>query len=775
MGRKAGKRNLTFTSFCLILFSSFFIPARPEFFLSGNPLVCDCEMEWLQQINDIAVNGDHGSVADLDEVVCQLGDRIGNNGTEVIVPILEMRPESFLCQYQTHCFATCMCCEFYACDCRMHCPDGCDCFHDAAWASNVIECSARGHEEVPLLIPMDATEIRLDGNRLGNVDTQSFIGRRRVKSMYMNDSHLTSLSAQTLTGLVALDVLHLENNQLRELHGHEFSSLVSLRELYLQNNDLIRIHPSTFDALASLSVLRLEANLLTTFPAWQVASTNPFLVVLSLSENVWSCECEFLMPFTRFLASYRQRIVDVDSIVCVADQLVERRLDPTGRNITCEEDADSNGKNALKAEQDSSEQELQYIIVSCVLALVFVLAVFLIVCVFRANIKRWLYHKSSEVYESRSGSSMHSSTYGQQMANKLFDIYISYSIKDADFVDQNLAPTLEHGATSYKLCLHQRDFPPSASLYDTVSVATESSSRVLLVLSRSYLEAEWPHVKIPLRNALAAQRDGRSKLILIFLEELGDDILSTDPELRRHTKSCPSIRWGSGGFLNKLRFFLPEPAFLTFQRNVTLRTLQPSALLKEGTVNLTQVDQVSGVWTYTLQHPDATSSVATQSTNDAVVTDRRLLQHLQQRSPPSVISSLYSHHTYQSIPEHQQMPHIYHTLEPSLLMQHKPINAVYINRNLDLVMKTTEEEAEEEEEEGGGGGEGGGDTAEKDDEAKKKETSLSSSTSSASSKSSCHHKSQVSTLSAQQLLPSSESSNSSSSSSSSSSNDEYIV
>ena len=47
------------------------------------------------------------------------------------------------------------------------------------------------------------------------------------------------------------------------------------------------------------------------------------------------------------------------------------------------------------------------------------------------------------------------------------------------------------------------------------------------------------------------------------------------PELKQYLKQCAFVRWGSAGFLNKLRFFLPEPAFLTFQRNVTLRTLQP--------------------------------------------------------------------------------------------------------------------------------------------------------------------------------------------------------
>ena len=51
-------------------------------------------------------------------------------------------------------------------------------------------------------------------------------------------------------------------------------------------------------------------------------------------------------------------------------------------------------------------------------------------------------------------------------------------------MDTTIAPTLEHGATSYKLCLHQRDFPANATVYDTVTVAAESSARVLIILSK---------------------------------------------------------------------------------------------------------------------------------------------------------------------------------------------------------------------------------------------------------------------------------------------------
>ena len=72
----------------------------------------------------------------------------------------------------------------------MQCPDGCSCFHDAAWDTNIIQCGLRGHTDVPLLIPMDATEIRLDGNNLTDVDSQSFIGRKRVTSLYLNNSQV---------------------------------------------------------------------------------------------------------------------------------------------------------------------------------------------------------------------------------------------------------------------------------------------------------------------------------------------------------------------------------------------------------------------------------------------------------------------------------------------------------------------------------------------------------------------------------------------------------
>ena len=74
-------------------------------------------------------------------MTCSLNNRVeqdstlGSNSTtrSLIVPVSTVQPSEFICQYQTHCYALCMCCDFFACDCRMKCSDGCDCYHDTTW------------------------------------------------------------------------------------------------------------------------------------------------------------------------------------------------------------------------------------------------------------------------------------------------------------------------------------------------------------------------------------------------------------------------------------------------------------------------------------------------------------------------------------------------------------------------------------------------------------------------------------------------------------------
>ncbi len=102
-------------------------------------------------------------IVDIESIYCRLMD------TEVktFIPLVEARSDQFLCKYQTHCFSLCQCCQFDSCDCEMICPEGCNCYHDNSWSKNIIQCSSNDYEELPENMPMDATEIYLDGNDLG--------------------------------------------------------------------------------------------------------------------------------------------------------------------------------------------------------------------------------------------------------------------------------------------------------------------------------------------------------------------------------------------------------------------------------------------------------------------------------------------------------------------------------------------------------------------------------------------------------------------------------
>ena len=233
----------------------------PRLLLADNPWTCDCSLSWMR-----APAGRSGiagatspTIGDLNSIVC----------SSTGVSLVSIPPSDLLCEYSAHCQPDCFCCDFFACDCRMQCPEGCSCFHDSAWSENVIQCSVRGHPEIPPLIPMDATTIYLDGNDfVGTLESQAFIGRKRVVNLFLNGSRIEAVNNQTFNGLTELEVLHLEDNAIERLEGHEFSNLTSLVELHLQNNRLTHIGALVFSSLSALREVNLAGNQLVDYPIW---------------------------------------------------------------------------------------------------------------------------------------------------------------------------------------------------------------------------------------------------------------------------------------------------------------------------------------------------------------------------------------------------------------------------------------------------------------------------------------------------------------------------
>nr|WNA22116.1 Toll-like receptor 1 [Altica viridicyanea] len=516
----------------------------PEFYIGGNPFQCDCTMEWLQRINKLDHLRQHPRVMDLESIYCKL---LYNRETNYL-PLIEAESSQFLCTYKTHCFALCHCCDFDACDCEMTCPTNCTCYHDQSWSANVVECSGVGYTEMPSRIPMDATEVYLDGNNFGELSSHAFIGRKNLKILYANNSNIAAIYNHTFSGLKRLTILHLENNHIKQLLGFELSSLEYLKELYLQGNLIHYIDNRTFLSLKQLEVLRLDNNRLYSFEVWQF-TLNPYLVEIGLAFNQWSCDCTYVTKFKTWLQVNYGKVVDANKIMCMYNNSTK----DLGPNLS-----DFNGTSCVNVFSGSNRQIVEtqamndYLPLLLVTMCIFIASV-VIVCgafYYRRELRVWIY--------SRCGLRMCYKTTAFEEQNdkdRLFDAYVSYSVKDEAFVSQVLAPGLESGDPGYRLCLHYRDFNVSAYVADTIIEAVESSRRTIIVLSKNFIHNEW--CRFEFKSALhEVLKDRRRRLIFIVTGELPQRDL--DPDLRLYLKTNTVIEWGDRQFWQKLQFAMPD-------------------------------------------------------------------------------------------------------------------------------------------------------------------------------------------------------------------------
>nr|QJQ31007.1 toll-3 [Scylla paramamosain]QVX27328.1 toll-like receptor 3 [Scylla paramamosain] len=517
------------------------IPANrslPEFYLGGNPFVCDCKMEWLQRINGLEHERQNPIIMDLETIYCQMPFA----RTGAFIPLVEVNPSQFLCQYETHCFALCHCCEFDACDCEMTCPDGCGCYHDQSWRSNIVDCSLQDVQQVPERIPMDATQVYLDGNNLKNLSSHSFIGRKHLQVLYVNASSVKTLDNGTFSGLTRLTALHLEDNLLEALRGNEFQGLQGVRELYLHNNRLRYIHQHTFATLFHLETLTLQNNLLTNFPVWRLVD-NPYLSRVSLGANHWSCQCQFVESFGIWLNGNDRKVVDGKDIKCYSEEADEE----PGSFIT-----DFNVTTCMNSTSTSTVIQpmvlgnlLHPVIATCAS---FVVVVLLVLCfLYRGALRVWVF--------SRCGFRMCHKAATTDDRDKLFDAFVSYSSKDEAWVNQVLAGELERGERPYRVCLHYRDFPVTAYIADTIVEAVESSRRTIIVLSKNFIENEWCRFQFKSAHHEVFKKR-RQRLIVVVLGEIPSRDL--DPDLRLYLKTNTCIKASDSRFWEKLRFAMPD-------------------------------------------------------------------------------------------------------------------------------------------------------------------------------------------------------------------------
>lgn len=507
----------------------------PAFYIGNNPILCDCTMEWLTKINEMTRQRQYPRIMDLDAVMC---DMVHIRATPRR-KLLSLKPKDFLCQYDAHCFALCHCCDFDACDCEMTCPDNCSCYHDHSWTSNVVDCSNAGYKRVPERIPMDATEIYLDGNELGDLGSHVFIGKRRLEVLYLNNSGIAAIHNRTFNGVGALRVLHLEDNALRELRGFEFDQLELMSELYLDHNAIATVGNTTFKKMRNLEVLRLDSNRIVDFRPWEALPSVGDGTKVALEGNAWSCECANAARLRAWLAEHRG---DPDKMYCrdgveTLAQAMERCGDPSTEAV-------SRGIQEIPLLGGNFVPLLAGALVAVIAICLFVALAF----AFRQDVRLWAHAR----YGLRLGKM---AAPPDEERDRLYDGYIVYSERDEDFVSRFLAAELEQAGLA--LCLHWRDLPP-ARPQEALPPAAAAARRIVIIFSPVFLANEWQHAEFraALRTALENIRPTSRKRRVVVL--LATEAPARDPEMQLLLQTCTVVVWGEKRFWEKLRFAMPD-------------------------------------------------------------------------------------------------------------------------------------------------------------------------------------------------------------------------
>lgn len=466
--------------------------ALPDFYLAGNPLECDCTMGWLRhRAGDPGSAAAHHSaqhqqprIADYELVECL----VAHKRTDPVRLLASLQHSDFLCRFETQCPASCHCCEFKTCHCQVKCPDQCSCFADQATGMMQVNCGKQNAVALPERIPMDATQLYVDGNNYLELKSYAFASLKRVKALYLNGSNVIHVQSHALTGLSGLQRLHLNDNKLTVLDGHEFQPLYALRELYLQDNMLTFVDNATFAGLRHLQVLRLDGNRLATLTTWQMQSTVlRGLRQLTLGDNMWSCGCDFLQQFIPFVYDNDVDVLDAAALQC-GDGSADRQV-AIRANMTIESCGGllAISTNSVLAASALPEGIPHGYVPLAGFALTIVLVLVVLVAVFTVKERLCCAYRGNLANDAEKAT-----------VRPLYDALVLTAVEDSDYVAGNIVAAMRQQKPAFTFGMQHRNVSAGQ-----IVQAANRSRKIVIYLSNAFLQTEWrrPEVRSAISNS----------------------------------------------------------------------------------------------------------------------------------------------------------------------------------------------------------------------------------------------------------------------------------
>ncbi|VDN34363.1 unnamed protein product, partial [Gongylonema pulchrum] len=282
-----------------------------KIFVAGNPLACSCEMDWIRSTKE-----DKSLLDIVDGNQANCVHRIHNQQ----ITLSTVDKNDLLCRYKQICEPNCICCQYGNCDCKSRCPDGCQCFHDATYTTNIVRCSllslADRKNFTPKDMPMYATHVHLEHMDIPVIKSHDFLGRTRLLELHFNNASLREIQPLAFNTLSSLQLLDLSENHLMRLTGDELYRTNKITTLLLNDNQLTLLGDRLNDVMPKLQTISLHNNRLQDLPL-SVEQFGRQLTSVTLGSNLFRCDCSRRFRAQFWLPRNLDIVRDVQNIFCV--------------------------------------------------------------------------------------------------------------------------------------------------------------------------------------------------------------------------------------------------------------------------------------------------------------------------------------------------------------------------------------------------------------------------------------------------------------------------
>ena len=324
--------------------------------------------------------------------------------------------------------------------------------------------------------------------------------------------------------------LYLGFNKIDTFPGNNIETFIQVTWFDLSNNFITDIPRIIFSYFPKLRVLNMARNRLALIPSedqWRRMSS---LETLRLSGNQFPCNCSGLkLKETLKTLITRNIIKDVHNIKCFIPLKMKDKVI----------------YNLPDSEFGCPFINLVLTVTLALSFLLFVLSVIFVVYIFRYYIRLFLFiHFGWRFF------------YTYTSDETMYDVFISYSSKDSDWVIDKLLNPLESQDPPYNVCLHERDFLIGIPICDNIEKAIEGSKCTICVVSNNWLESDWCQYEFRVAHCVATV-EKQSRLIVILMEEIPKDKIKGD--LKYYMKTFTYLDSAHPLFWSRLLNDLPRP------------------------------------------------------------------------------------------------------------------------------------------------------------------------------------------------------------------------